>query len=314
MPKSQAPNDQQIPNVQVPVREERSASWSLRLGSRTAGSGIGHWALSIDWSLGSWDLVIHRLPRLRCVVTDRATRFGYSYAALAGSFSWQCRHRGQQALGVGMLRMDDNLLGRAELDQLALLRDRDTVGQVTHHAEVVRDEQVGQAELLAKLLQQDENLGLNRDVKRGDRLVQDDERGLNGERAGNADALTHPAAQLMRVAMRVLRGQPDLREQFPDASISLGRGRMEVQPQRQAQDVVHALARGERRVRVLEDHLHLPPDGTQLPVAQVRDVLAVEEDAPSRGRHEAKDQPGERGLAAPALAHQAESLAFVNGE
>ena len=44
-------------------------------------------------------------------------------------------------------------------------------------------------ESLAQLHQQIENLGLDRHVERADRLVADDELGLNRERAGDADAL-----------------------------------------------------------------------------------------------------------------------------
>ncbi|KKN95133.1 hypothetical protein LCGC14_0182020, partial [marine sediment metagenome] len=49
------------------------------------------------------------------------------------------------------------------------------VGQVAHHAQVVRDEQVGEAELLAQVLQKVDDLRLDGDVERGNRLVADDE-------------------------------------------------------------------------------------------------------------------------------------------
>jgi len=47
MTKSQAPNEQQIPNGQAPMVAERAIPWSLRLSSRTAGLGIGQGSLVI---------------------------------------------------------------------------------------------------------------------------------------------------------------------------------------------------------------------------------------------------------------------------
>ena len=57
------------------------------------------------------------------------------------------------------------------------------------HAQVVGDEQVGQAQLPLELLEQVEHLGLDRDVERGHGLVAHDEVRLQHERPGDADAL-----------------------------------------------------------------------------------------------------------------------------
>ena len=64
------------------------------------------------------------------------------------------------------------------------------------------DEQVGQAELLLQVFEQVDDLGLDRDVERRDRLVGDDEIGVGRERAGDADALPLAAGELVRVAVR----------------------------------------------------------------------------------------------------------------
>ena len=84
---------------------------------------------------------------------------------------------------------------------------------VPDHRQVVRDEHVGQAELVLQVLQQVDDLGLDRHVQRGDRLVGDDQLGPQGERAGDADALALAAGELVRVAVVVLRVQPDQLEQ-----------------------------------------------------------------------------------------------------
>ena len=59
----------------------------------------------------------------------------------------QHRHGGDQRLRIGMLRgrVDHALLG--DLDDLAEIHHRDPVGDVLHHAEIMGDEQIGEAEL-----------------------------------------------------------------------------------------------------------------------------------------------------------------------
>ena len=70
----------------------------------------------------------------------------------------------------------------------------------------------------------------------------------------------------------------------------------------------------ERRVGVLEDHLHplaLPP---QLRATQRREVDAAERDGPAGGVDQAHDQPGQRRLARAALADEPERRAGTDRE
>ena len=83
------------------------------------------------------------------------------------------------------------------------------VGDVAHHAQVVRDEQIGQAKVLLQIGQQVEHLRLNRDIQRGDRLVGHDQRGLEHQRAGNGDALALPTREHVRVALVMFGAQAD---------------------------------------------------------------------------------------------------------
>jgi serine kinase of HPr protein (carbohydrate metabolism regulator) len=58
---------------------------------------------------------------------------------------------------------------------LAEVHDGDAVGDVPHHRQVVGHEDVGEPELVLDVLQQVDDLRLDRDVERGHRLVADDE-------------------------------------------------------------------------------------------------------------------------------------------
>ena len=77
----------------------------------------------------------------------------------------------------------------------------------------MRDEHVGQVELVLQVLEQVDDLRLDRDVQRRHRLVGHDQLGPQRERAGDADALALAAGELVRVAVVVLRVQPDQLQQ-----------------------------------------------------------------------------------------------------
>ena len=66
-----------------------------------------------------------------------------------------------------------DLVGGPLLDDLAVVHDRDPVGDVADDADVVGDEEVGEAELVLEVVEQVDDLRLDRDVERGDRLVGD---------------------------------------------------------------------------------------------------------------------------------------------
>ena len=88
-----------------------------------------------------------------------------------------------------MLRRAEERVGLRQLDDLPDVHHGHAVADVLDDAQVVRDEQVGQAELRLQIQQQVQDLGLDRDVERRDRLVGDDQRGLQRQRPRDADAL-----------------------------------------------------------------------------------------------------------------------------
>ena len=87
--------------------------------------------------------------------------------------------------------------------------------------EVVGDEQVGQAELALQVVEQVQDLALDRHVERRDGLVADDEVGVDRERPGDADALALAARELVRVAMDVALVEAHLAQQLADHRLAL---------------------------------------------------------------------------------------------
>ena len=190
----------------------------------------------------------------------------------------------------------------------------DAVGDVLDHRQVVGDEQIGRARLLLDVLHQVDDLRLNRHVQRRDALVGDDELRVHDKGAGNADALTLAAGELVGVALGVFRCKAHLRQNLLYLLAALGLRLVHmVDVQTLADDVLHLLAGVQGCHRVLEDHLHLGAQGVVLGVAQMAaDVLPVECDPACGGVIQPDDAPADGGFARAGLAHQTIGLAGID--
>src|SRR4051812_44525549 len=214
-----------------------------------------------------------------------------------------------------MARVLEQRVGVGELDDLAEVHHRDAVADVPHDAEVVGDEDDRQAELGLQLLEQVDDLRLDRDVERGDRLVGDDELRLQRDRARHADALALAAGELVREAVVVLRVEPHGVHEVLHALLALALVALDVvDDERLADDRADRLARVQGRVRVLEDHLHVAPQRLELRARLVRDVLAAVDQLAARRLEQPRDEAGRRRLAAAGLADDAERLALDDVE
>ena len=80
--------------------------------------------------------------------------------------------------------------------------------------QIVGDEQIGQLQPRLQIEQQRDDLRLDRHVERRHGFVGDDERRVEREGAGDADALALPAAELVRIAREVRRLEADQLEQL----------------------------------------------------------------------------------------------------
>ncbi len=87
-----------------------------------------------------------------------------------------------------------NRLCRPDFHNLAKIHHSDLVGEESHDAQVVSDENQRGVEVLLNFEQQVQDCCLDRDIQRADRLVTEDEIGVTGQGARNADALLLPTA------------------------------------------------------------------------------------------------------------------------
>src|SRR5437764_3370469 len=119
----------------------------------------------------------------------------------------------------------------------------------------------------------------------------------------------------MRVAVVVLGVEADHLHQVLDGALAHVLPPLEaVYRERLADDGAHGFARIQGRVRVLEDHLHVPSHRLQPRTLDVCDVLTVEADLPCGGLEQSHDQPGRRGLPAAGLSDDAQRLAVAHVE
>ena len=125
-----------------------------------------------------------------------------------------------------------------------------------HHAEVVRDQDHADVELLLHPVDQLEDLRLNGHVERGRRLVGDEQIGLVGERHGDHDALALAARELVRIGAQALRrlADADLCQQLQHARPGRRSAHAAMHVEHLANLPLHRVQRVERGHRLLEDH------------------------------------------------------------
>ena len=135
-----------------------------------------------------------------------------------------------------------DLLPWRHLDDLAEIHDRDTVRHVLDNREIMTDEEQRQAKF--PHLKQIDDLRLDGDVERRDRLVADDQVRLRRERPCDADALALSALEFVRPSVQRITRQAHGIHQRDDLRIKLcGRsGEAEI-ADRLGQNIAHAQPR-----------------------------------------------------------------------
>src|SRR5690606_37865086 len=118
------------------------------------------------------------------------------------------RRRFNKRTCVGVFGIGQDILCRTIFDNAAALHDGNVVANLGSNAQVVRDEENSNAEFLLQLVEQFEHLGLNRNVKRRNGFVGDQNVGLQGEGSGDGNSLPLTARALMRITAERVSGQP----------------------------------------------------------------------------------------------------------
>ena len=103
---------------------------------------------------------------------------------------WHSRHECPSRLRP---RVGDDLRRWSRFDNAPTLHDRYLMGDKTHDREIMRNEDVGEAFAFLQISNEFQDLAAYRLVKRGDWLIEHDQRGARSQRAGDGDTLAFPA-------------------------------------------------------------------------------------------------------------------------
>ena len=174
--------------------------------------------------------------------------------------------RGEQHARIFGARIVEDLLDRTLLDHLAAVHDDHAIGHLRNDRHVMGHEQHRHSVFALQAVDERQNLGLDRHVQRGRRLVGDEEARLARHRHRDHDALAHAAREFVRILF-----EAPLRLRNANAFEELDRPRPRLFPAQSAMDpeTVDELPldgedRIERRHRLLKDH----PDLTAAQLAQ----------------------------------------------
>ena len=225
----------------------------------------------------------------------------------------------EQADGVGVGGVIEDILQRAVFHDLAGVHDGHLVAALRHDAQVMGDEHHRRAEFLFQLVYHPHHLGLDGHVQGGGGLVGQQQLGVAGQGSGDNHPLLHAAGELMGIVPCPVGADAHLGQNVHHALLGLGLGAVLV-PEN---DLRHLVPHSHDRVQgghgVLEDHGDLvAPDVLDLLLLHGENVLSLIDDAAildlSRLRHQPENAQGGGGFARAGLAHQAQGLAFLHGE
>ena len=179
------------------------------------------------------------------------------------------------------------------------------------------NKQIGQIQVVLQVLHQVQNLGLNGHVQSRNRLVADDEFGVQRQGPGNADPLATATVQLMRVGVNQPVGKAhhihDLIDLLVNTRLVLvAENLLHQQGSRDGLADRHAGIQGGKGV--LEYDLHIPAHVLHLRLIKGQHVLTLKIHMAGRGFMQTKDGAAHSGLSAAGLAYHAQGFARSKGK
>ena len=177
------------------------------------------------------------------------------------------------------------------------------------------DKEIRETARLLQILQQIDDLGLDGDIKGGDRFVRNDDPGFHSQGAGNPDTLALPPAEFVGKKVCMMGGKTHSLKQIPDSFPLLSSPRQAVNGHGFAQDGSDGHSGIEGGKRVLENHLNfsaIGEEGFSLQKGKVRGVLIKY--GAFCGFQEPDYQAAECGFAASAFPHKSQCLLLREGE
>ena len=204
-----------------------------------------------------------------------------------------------------MFALVEDLPRVAGFHDLAGVHHLDALGHLGHHAQIVGDQDDRGAVGLLQVLHDVQDLRLHGHVQRRGRLVRDQDLGIAGQGHGDHHALALAAGHGVGIAAERAFGirQAHLGEHVHRDAPGLAHGDLLVAANALAHLLAHAHGGIQAGHGVLEDHGELlAPVGLHLLVAELGEILALEQDFAALEAHWGRGQQLHDGLHAHALA------------
>jgi hypothetical protein len=208
-----------------------------------------------------------------------------------------------------------NLLHSTHLHKPPRPHHRHPRSHLRHHRQTMRYKDVRQPKLPLQFLQQQQNLRPHRNIERRHRLIRHHQFRPQNQRPRNPDPLPLSARKLMWIPFHRVLSQTHA-QQHRDCAITPFRSRKSRLVNRQGlrNNRPHPHPGIQRRKRILEDHLHLPPLYPQRFAAQPQQVLPFECDLARIRLNQPQQHPRQCRLAASTLPDNRERFPGRNRE
>src|SRR5579885_338072 len=208
------------------------------------------------------------------------------------------------------------VVGAATLDNPTIRNDHDLSSQVISGREIVGNEECGHPVSLFEVEQNVQKKNPDSSVEHRNGLISDDERRAEHMHPRKHDPLPLPPTKLMRIASKhVFRPKVDRGQRLLDQGASLLlRGSQSEFFDRRPEYPIDPVKWVEDAIRILEDHLNLPPVLSKFRAGQSVNILSTVGNASARWSLEAENNSGERTLAASTFSDQIDDLWRLGGQ
>ena len=180
-----------------------------------------------------------------------------------------------------MAWMQQNLFGGSCFNDCSILHHNDRVTYLCRYPEIVCNEYDADIPCVAYRLHHGKNLTLYGHIECRHRFVRNKNVGLERKRTSDANSLSLPAGELMRIPSQYIRLHPDETDQL--GCLLSGLGAFDSKVQQPFDDRVSDSEPGiERAIWILENDLYPPAERPQLSRRQAGNILPAEVDLSRR--------------------------------
>jgi hypothetical protein len=120
----------------------------------------------------------------------------------------------EQELSVWVEGTAEKILSQSHFHNLSHIHHSNSITDVFDDSEIMGDEEIGKTQLISKIHQEIQDLGLDRNIQGRNRFIRDDQIGTKRNSSGDTDPLTLSSTELMGVTEGILGMESNLLKKF----------------------------------------------------------------------------------------------------